>query len=294
MQTASAELYVSPQAFTFNAVYATIIINKYYYSGVNTVKHAEIQNRYKNHIFLSYRETGGSRSLTGDVIVIVFFVNDSCSQWTEAAKNNYIAKHVSAMRILVNSAYKANVQLEIRNAYADLQVDMDCTLDNYSEWSKRIISQYRNENILEFQKYYKEKYGCKECPVIFAFNKPFRDYSVSTNTKTQKYDELSVVSSDSGERTIIHELLHQFGARDLYFPQELREMIVKMGYLSIMSADSSFCFDSLTSYLIGWSDEIDNSGVRILETMKHYTYKTLTEAVRKEWGRVGQVYPNQP
>ena len=58
----------------------------------------EIQRLYKNHAFLAHRDMGGVRQLTGTVEVIVFFVSERGSRWTEAAKQRYRREHLAAIR----------------------------------------------------------------------------------------------------------------------------------------------------------------------------------------------------
>ena len=247
------------------------------------MKHEEIQRKYKNHIFLSFIGAGGSKKLVGDVIVNVFFVNDSNSTWTESARNAYKENHYSVLRFLVKSAKKFGVDLSIRSAFGSGTVSMVCNSDNSEKWSREIVEQYGRKSLLEYQKGYKLNFSCDEAPIIFVFNKPFRDYAFSSNSITQQLDEFSVVSSPFEQRTIMHELLHQFGARDLYFPKDLKELVREMGYSSVMAEDSTCWIDSLTAYLIGWGSEIDSSAVQILDKMKNLTHESYYETVDDEW-----------
>ena len=249
------------------------------------MKHEEIQRKYPNHIFTSYKGIGGSKKLVGDVIAIVFFVNDKCSAWTEDAKATFTKNHISAMQVLMDSAKAHGVHLQIRRAYADVNSPFDCSTKNYIKWSQQIIRQYGKSSLLAYQKYYTAKYGCDEAPILFAFNKPFRSFAISTNPLTHTYDELASVSCIDRQNSIIHELLHPFGARDLYFPQELKTLVSQMQYDSIMASVSSYHMDSLTAYLIGWTDEIDEKAVKILEQMKHHTHESLSKAIAEEWAR---------
>ena len=55
------------------------------------MRHEEIQRIYKNHYFLSFKDMGGVKQLTGNVDVLVFFVSDVRSKWTDSAKKKYRA-----------------------------------------------------------------------------------------------------------------------------------------------------------------------------------------------------------
>ncbi|MBE6762087.1 MAG: hypothetical protein E7551_07340 [Ruminococcaceae bacterium] len=243
----------------------------------------EIQREFSDHLFLSYREIGGSKKLVGDIIVIVFFVDDNQSSWTEEAKKQFIEKHNSAMQILLRLAKKNGVNLKIRNAYGDITIPLNCTKDNYLEWSDSAVKRYNASNINEYQKIYKDYYKCDECPILFVFNKSFRSCAISVNPLTQKYAELSIISYDCRTGSIIHELLHQFGAADLYFPSELKALVQKMNYESIMLTSSQHYIDSLTAYLIGWKNEVNDSAATILRKTSHYTFDLLSDLIEQEW-----------
>ncbi|MBQ7088858.1 MAG: hypothetical protein IJN04_04370 [Clostridia bacterium] len=248
------------------------------------MKHGEIQHRYRNHLYLSYRDAGSIKRMVGDIIVIVFFVDDSESRWTERDIQRYKDAQSQAMCRLMRAARAKGATLCIRNAYAHLAVDMDCERDNRDEWRTAVIRQYGKDTLQEYQAYYEAKYHCDEAPMIFAFNKPFRSYAVSTYAEAQQFSEMSTIASDFDEDTIAHELLHQFGARDLYFPRMVRDLVRDMGYESIMAIGNSREVDSLTAYLIGWTDEIDDRAVRILEATKHITRQQFWDMLRAEWG----------
>lgn len=244
----------------------------------------EIQRVFSDHLFLSFREIGGSKKLVGDVIVIVFFVNDNESSWNEDAKKEFKEKHISAMQLLLKMAKEQGVNLKIRNAFGDMAINDTCTKDNYLNWSDSAVKQYKANSINEYQKIYKSHYKCDECPIMFVFNKPFRSCAISVNPLTQKYAELSIISDDCRTGSIIHEPLHQFGAADLYFPAELKDFVKSINYQSIMLSSDIHCIDSLTAYLIGWTNEIDSSAARILRRTDHYTFDLLSELIEREWG----------
>ena len=248
------------------------------------MKHEEIQRRYPNHLYLSYRDAGGIKRLVGDIIVIVFFVDDAESRWTEQAMQRYKDEQSQALRQLMCAARTKGVHLRLRHAFAQLSVDMVCDRENRDQWRAAVIRQYGKDTLQEYQAYYEAKHRCDEAPIIFAFNKPFRSYAVATYNEAQYYPELSTIASDFDVDTIIHELLHQFGARDLYFPRLVRDLVAKMGYASVMAIGNSREVDSLSAYLIGWTDEIDDPAVQILEATKHITRQQFWDMLHAEWG----------
>lgn len=247
------------------------------------MRHEEIQRFYKDHYFTARRDMGGVKKLVGSVDVIVFFVNDSRSSWTVKAKEKYKASQKEAMQYILKCARAKGVSLSIRNAYVDVTVPINCTTDNYPTWSKTIISKYGSPDIPSYQLKHEAVKHCTEVPILFVFNKPFRSGAIAVDWAARMQGELAIISSQADMHTIVHELLHQFGAADLYYPAELDRLVKAMGYSSIMGS-RSMTIDSLTAYLIGWTEEIDASAVQILERTKHFTREYMFAAARSEYG----------
>lgn len=247
------------------------------------MRHEDIQRIYKDHYFTSHRNMGGVRKLVGNVDVIVFFVNDIQSTWTDYAKKQYRAAQKVAMQLILRTAQSKGINLQLRNAYIETTLSTNCSLDNYQDWSKSIMMKYGKPDIPTFQHNYKAAHQCSEAPIIFVLNKPFRSSAVSVDWKSRMQGEMSIISSNYEKRTIIHELLHQFGAVDLYYPKEVKVLVQKMNYASVMAASTSMHIDALTSYLIGWTDEIDAPTVQILERTKHFTQEYIRSAIRREY-----------
>lgn len=245
--------------------------------------HAEIQRIYRNHYFTSFRNAGGVKQFSGSVDVIVFFVSDNHSTWTESDKQRYRKTQKAAMKLLLDEARKRGVSLCIRNAYVDAAIAMNCTRHNEAVWSKAIINRYGASDIPAYQRTHEAVNRCSEAPILFVFNKSFRSSAVSVDRQSSAFGELSVISSDCGVHTIAHELLHQFGAVDLYYPAEVLKTVQQMGYDSIMAAHSSTHIDSLTAYLIGWTDEIDTAAARILDCSRHLTREYMIAEIQRQF-----------
>lgn len=247
------------------------------------MRHEEIQRIYKNHYFLSFKDMGGVRELVGNVDVIVFFVSDSQSSWTDSAKKKYRETHYDAMQYVQRTARQKGVSLQIRNAYVDASLSIDCLPENYSLWSTEIIRRYGVTDIPAYQSRHEAVKQCTEVPILFVFNKPFRSRAACADWATRTRGEMSLISSQYSKYAIIHELFHQFGAVDLYYPASVEALVKRLNYPSVMASYGSMYIDSLTSYLIGWTDEINSSAVQILERTKHFTRDYILAEMRKEY-----------
>ncbi len=252
------------------------------------MKHDEIQKKYPNHVYFSKKGKGATKELKGNVVVIVLFVSDEKGRWTPFYMDESMKRHESAARILSGLAYGRGVDLKIKCVFQEIKLPMLCTDKNRAEWRKAIAKAYGKNSLSEYQEYYKKKYNCDEVPFMFTFFKDFRSYAISSDKNTNVHDEYSVLEPDSKEGTIIHELLHQFGAVDLYYPQIVRSTLTLLNYKSVMADSGSIFIDSLTAYLIGWTDYITEKGAKILECTKDYTREMMSEELKKEWGKTGK------
>ena len=141
----------------------------------------EIKTLYKNHVLLSGKMAGETKALRGNVVAVVFFINDSTSSWDEKSKTAYRKRHESAMKILSGTAKKNNVPLILRSAFGELNIPFECTNSNWPQWVASAMKNYNQLNLANYQAYYKKYYHCNEAPVIFAFNKQFRSYACAAS-----------------------------------------------------------------------------------------------------------------
>lgn len=248
-----------------------------------------MKNRYKeifkDHVMLSGKMQGATKELTGKIVVIVFFINDNESRWSQTDIQKYQKTHDEGMRSLMRQARESGANLHLVTASCTLDVNMVCTSDNTTEWIKAALSCYRKEMAVDYQQYYEAKYGYDEAPIIFAFNKEFRCYAMSASDKRPTAEECSVVCRDSIKESIMHELLHQFGAPDYYYPADVEEAATKYFPPSVMQYYDCEDVDDLTKYVIGWTDEIPDNAALFLLNTQHHTQESINEAIAREWGK---------
>ncbi len=240
---------------------------------------------FKDHVMLGGKMQGASRSLRGRVMMIVFYISDAESRWSEAEMERCNQTWLSMADMIQKEADKSNVPLKLGVAVAPITVSATCTMHNTKEWIAEALSCYGVRTAGDYQVQYEIQNGQDEAPIMFAFNKSFRCYAQSAGRVWSQIDEFSVLTSESTERTMIHELLHQFGAPDLYFPDDVREAANAYLPNSIMGPHGGTQLDSLTRCVIGWNDRLDENAVLFLTLTQHHTEKTLAEAACAEWRR---------
>lgn len=244
---------------------------------------------YPDHYYTSGKNYGPTKVLKGDVTVLLIFVSDDNSSWTKEDINEYYEVYNKAQDYIMDKAKSENVKLNLKSFYLEVRISGLCTNENSLDWVKKVIS-FCNQNTIEaVQMYYEACYDIDDIPVMLVINKSARSFARSSK-KCYKYteNEYSVVYKTLGKNTfhmhtIIHELLHQFGAIDYYYPKDVKENADKFMPKSIM--DNGWEFDSLTKYNIGWTNTVDANTMSFLEATKHHTGQTIAKALEEEWKR---------
>ena len=239
---------------------------------------------YSNHCLLRNKNQGASKVLTGDVIVIVFYLNDAASRWNDAALKEYRARHDEAMELLRKAAARRGVFLRLRTASCILNLKGECSVRS-DAWVKEAMRLYKKENASAYQEYFEGKHHCDEAPIIFAINKTARSFACNADSNVPNWDEFSVVMRDQEHftaTTIVHELLHQFGAVDYYYPETVYSTAKAMLPGSVMGTGGSK-IDPLTEYLIGWCSDLTWESEMMLNITQGVTDRDIRDAIAAEW-----------
>ncbi|MBQ8683184.1 MAG: sel1 repeat family protein [Clostridia bacterium] len=238
------------------------------------MRSTEINSQYRNHYIFHMKDIGCTRALRGHVTVSVFYVDQPGAVWDTDRRLAFQDAYDQAMRTLEKEAGNSGTSLHIRSVFQTFQTK--CTNARSQAWLVDFFNTYGIKAIADYQRIMRQKTGCDEAPVVFAFTRSMTSYALCADTQHPFVDEYSVVDSYDTPWLIIHELLHQFGAEDLYLPPDTKKAAGK--YLPDSVMQSGEIIDSLTRYLIGWTDEISEKAVAFLEATKHYTLQDALQA----------------
>ena len=104
-------------------------------------------------------------------------------------------------------------------------------------------------------------------------------------TDKEENEECSTIFRDGRKysyHTIMHELLHQFGAIDLYYPKTVSRWSKQLLGKSIMREYDGTIVDELTAYLIGWIDSVSEETFAFLQNTAAITSKEYSKTLKKE------------
>ncbi len=229
-----------------------------------------------------YYDIGSCRKLVGEVYTLVIFLNDKESSWDEASINDfYNKKFFPSYNYILDEAKIREVPLTLDCGQYSTKSDGKTPLyyngiieTNPANAVNNLDIIVQTAKVLGFStpeimhNFLKNNTGCEQIAYILAVNKMGQAYAVpdSSDNGQDATEFVVAFSSSSGSvtnvgSTVVHELLHIFGATDLYDPTgeyPSRKKLAKKLYprdIMMLSAynPSSLEFGQLTSYLIGWT-----------------------------------------
>ncbi len=245
------------------------------------MNHQEIQQKYANHYIFNSRNKGSNKYLVGNVLVVALFINDEKSKFLQGWEE-YVEKNIhKALRSLYKGARREYVNLNFQLATDSVTLPYACTRHNGSDWRKDALKPYGYTDTNQLREYYKKTYSVDEVAMLFVFHRDFTAFAGAASFANINRDEYAVIASSDKKGTIIHELLHLFGAVDLYLPQITETAAERYLPDSIMNGGNTI--DSLSKYLVGWTNYISDNAVLFLEATKDITEDYYKKALNKRW-----------
>lgn len=243
-------------------------------------------SEYADHHALKAKNKGCSQKLLGNVCVVAFLVDEERSAWKPDEVDEMEEILESAINNIKKQSGLTDNRLSISYAFdvVPVQLKFDRNLDH--QVVECVMDSYGYSDTSSYQKHYEKKFSKDEAPIVFVLSKSFRSFAVIDRSEEENTDsdEWSFVSytgdKASCERTFIHELLHQFGAIDYYYPEAYSKAAEKILPNSIMNSGTEI--DSLTRYIIGWDEEPDEKALQFLEETKDVTEEEIAKARKKE------------
>ncbi|MDP4208046.1 MAG: hypothetical protein Q8928_04445 [Bacteroidota bacterium] len=175
---------------------------------------------------------GSALSLGGKVYILSVFVTTPKEKWTYDDKIKLISRQILAQDWLVKQAKEYGVQLSFLNGFYGVKTDMvvDEIISNKEhegrvDWVNYILTKAGYKSPADFQERLKNTYSdCDNSLVIIYANTKGRSYAVPFHTGMNKnkyfVEGCCVYRYYKGVEllpaTIAHEILHLFGAWDLY------------------------------------------------------------------------------
>ncbi|MCR5501912.1 MAG: hypothetical protein K6F53_02795 [Lachnospiraceae bacterium] len=221
---------------------------------------------------LSSFNRGSVKKLTGKNVIVSLFADTMYSRWEEEEKRETLEKLRTACGYLEEEAKEAGVPLELvydwqeepelsRSGRVFFPINEDTC---YSGLLDRRIAFWLGHTV-SYEKLLR-KYRADGIAMMIHFRQEGRSYAICFDGE-DIYKETMVVFRDANAASYAHELLHLFGAHDLYegaeytddcvsyimehYPNELMLTVTEKDPKRITQKISP-----ITAYHIGWTDDL--------------------------------------
>ena len=231
-----------------------------------------LPEEYYDNPYVESRKGGDCRTFTGDVLITVIMVDDDGGVWTEADMETAKAEQEKYVAMLHGDAADYGADLRISVQYMECAVTGSVSIEEKDEWTAAALDALGIPSDGEANEYLKEEYGVDEAPIMFWVN--YEGRAFATQRSGGGGAEYAYLFADDAD--LRHELLHLFGAEDFYYPEEVEEIGEKYFPDSVMLTKDNCSVDSLTAYLIGWTDAPDETGEQFLADTNHLTEEYLS------------------
>ena len=233
----------------------------------------------QNHLALRKIETGPCRNLTGNVQIAMVFLDTNVDAWTDNDKAEKQHQIENAMTILQQWADTYGKELLYQLSVFQNTDDQFVKDENYEDL---ILFAASDRNVNGLFTYLRNMEEYDQTVVIFCLAGNGRTVAYS-DWDDYPFEGIVAYQSD-GTNAFLHEILHLFGAVDLYFPDVYEEAARKYFPDSIMLSTNceTHIVDDLTAYLIGWRDTISGNALSFLKETEHLTEEELASARAEE------------
>lgn len=224
----------------------------------------------------SKRGVGSARNFYGRVAIYHVFAGDSHSSWTGADKNEILGRLSEAYAFLNQQSELHNRKLQfVEQIGPDVQYRKRLPTGTFvnPEWTEEVLRQASKISSAELVKRLKKNHQADNVVLCLHVNKPALSYNLAyyENVSEEFSSERMVCfttypdSRPTSAATYAHEILHLFGAGDLYFPydqDDYRKQIAKRYFPN----DVMFRVDynlyrlnvgAFTAYRVGWRPNLD-------------------------------------
>lgn len=251
-----------------------------------------VPEAYRSNPYTESIGDGSCETMSGTMLVYVIFLDDSISSWDQAAMTKVETQLNGDILLLEKDAKSFGTDLDVSITYSSAAIDIPFDReDKDNAWlyaateSAGIASAVKKPTQLEIA------FDVDNVPVVFVLNQEGRAFARSSSVG--KGFEYAVIYG-SEPTAFRHELLHLFGAKDFYFPQETVAAVNKYLPGSIMMESATGIIDSLTAFLIGWTETLDANAEAFLQATNHYDEAYLDAENEKNMmtGFGTKIYPD--
>lgn len=226
-------------------------------------------------------DLGTCKDLSGNVSVILFYIDDFESAWTDEEISRFTEYEVEpGLLFLEQEAKKYGIELDltVKKSYSSIFYDDEVITSIANTglasadvlWHAAVQSGYSSST--KMIEALRKKYKTEEIVCITVFNKGGTSYALNPKRGTDtKIDEHCIVfarelnTANNGPEgsqaaVVAHEMLHLYGAEDLYASTSRKSLARRYFPNDIMLSAAydigTNTVDAATAFYIGWTDTV--------------------------------------
>ncbi len=224
----------------------------------------------------SKRSVGSAKMLNGRICIFHVFANDNQASWSEQEKNEVHQRLAQACDFLSQqSEVHGRAVSFIEEIAPTIAYDKQLPTKTFVDptWTEEVIRAACGTGSLQLVERLRENHDADNVAVCLHINKPALSYNlayyenVSATFSAERMVCFSTYpdSRPTAAATYAHEILHLFGAGDLYFPYDqdgYRKQLAKRFFPNDVMFRVDYNLQRLnvgafTAYRVGWLDQID-------------------------------------
>lgn len=202
------------------------------------------------------------------------YYTDSVGQWdAESVSQLQTTLQASGQDIIAEAAaYQVDLSFSFHYYNAQMTGDI-CSGDYSNDWQDPALKSAGLPSLNQLHNYLVQTHSAKEAPVVFVFNKTGRAYA------SNGANEFFVLFAKEKNNSFQHELSHVFGEKDYYYPAEVKTLASGCFSDSVMNKGKTA--DSLTAYLIGWTDTVTDNALQFLQSTNSLTSEYMRQEIKR-------------
>lgn len=211
--------------------------------------------------FMNSKNRGVCKAFKGKVLLNFFMVSDGDCIWTEDAVAEFQKATEDAIYFLNYDSDRFGVELEILCNYVFVSRAEKMVREDHRTVIPEILDSLGYSDKYKASSVLAAEFGTDSAALLFCFNRQER--SLSTPTTLENGFEYAILYGANED--FRHELLHLYGAKDLYTPERIDKIAARYFSDSVMRVSGGFVLDPLNAFLIGWTDTLNDSAKAFLE-----------------------------
>lgn len=235
-----------------------------------------------SHCLLRGMNIGTLKKLRGKLLFVNVYVSDNEYKWTNLEVQNENDNILKSFDYIKQCVREENVFFEyyVKSYYLNITYSFEKASSN--EWLKEFVNGFDCSSLKQLHDKISFAYDVDQVAFLFFTKRPSNCYAMNARIPFYDFCEYAVIYYKH-YNSLIHEILHLFGAADLYFPKEVSDIAKEMFPESIMFNSAYNKIDDFTKYVTGIHDEPSALAKNFMEKTKELTGEYIDSFLKEQW-----------